>query len=31
VTTNSADGFLIFIDQDIGSYPSRFYRSIQTP
>lgn len=30
VTTNSPDGFLIFIDQDIGSYPNRFYRSIQT-
>ncbi|HZR20378.1 MAG TPA: immunoglobulin domain-containing protein [Verrucomicrobiae bacterium] len=31
VTTNSANGFLIFIDQDVGNYPSRFYRGIQTP
>jgi uncharacterized repeat protein (TIGR01451 family) len=31
VTTNSPDGFLIFIDQDVSNYPSRFYRGIQTP
>lgn len=31
LTTNSVDGYLIFIDQDVGSYPNRFYRSIQSP
>ncbi len=31
ITTNSGDGHVIFIDQDVARYPQRFYRSRQGP